>query len=108
MCGDVERNVDEFLFQGSGWIVNRPLYMEAEFTQCKPLSGRGCGLHSAIYMRNMGITYATDVIDDNGNCFYYAIAASFLGRKANLLDLKKFISEELVLLDKVNYFSINF
>ena len=31
--GDMERNLDEFLYQGSGWVISQPLFMDAEVVE---------------------------------------------------------------------------
>lgn len=80
-CGDVERNVREFLFQGSGWIVKRPMFMEAEVVQCYPLAGKSCRLHVATFVRNQGIVPTALSEANDGMCFYYAVAAHFLPEK---------------------------
>lgn len=101
VCGDFERNVDEFLFQGSGWVVHKPLYIDAEFSECRPLAGAGCGLHLATYLRGTGVGNTTVINDENEECFYFAVAASFLGTNANVSELKDFIQQNLVKLSKV-------
>ncbi len=83
--GDIERNLDEFLYQGSGWIVSRPLFMDAEIVRVRPLSGGGaCGLHFTEYRRGKGIV--TDISSgineeeekDDGLCFYKAVSSHLI------------------------------
>jgi hypothetical protein len=95
VMGDVERNVDEFLFQGSGWIVSRPLFMEAEVVQCLPLTGRSCGLHVAVYTRGKGVVPAKLGEADDGMCFYYAVASHFCGPSATDSELAGFLFDEV-------------
>ena len=53
--------------------------LEAEVARCKPLYGRGCGLHTSKFMRQSGITNLVEESHpDNGHCFYYAVAAAIL------------------------------
>jgi hypothetical protein len=99
VCGDVERNVDEFLMQGSGWVVHRPIYMEAEVVQCLPLHGGRCGFHEVKYERKSGITPLAPLgrsPPDDGMCFYYAIAAHFSDPEADLQRLANFSLRHVV------------
>ena len=105
VCGDIERNVDEFLFQGSGWMVSRPTHMEAEVVQCRPLRGALgglCDLHlvSARQKDKRGKKKQLPVLDEkgvkDGGCFFLAIAKHFLGEYATDEELAEFVKEELV------------
>ena len=99
VCGDVDRNVEEFLYQGSGWMVGRPLYLEAEVVECLPLRGAGgggdgtCGLHLAQYRRMRGVMpqEVASPGEEDGQCFFYAIARHFCGEGAPTAYLKSFI-----------------
>ena len=92
VLGDMERNVDEFLFQGSGWIVNRPLHLDAEVVRCLPLRGGQCGPHTVRYEKMVGIK-TSDVVDgEDGRCFYYAVAQHLMGKeKRSERVLRRFI-----------------
>ncbi len=100
VCGDIERNVDEFLFQGSGWIVSKPAYLEAEVVQCRPLRGAlgSCDVHLASERvkkkKELCVTDEMGVKD--GGCFFLAIAKHFLGDGAGKEELRRFVEEELV------------
>lgn len=88
--GDMERNLDEFIYQGSGWIIVRPLFMDAEVVRIQPLSGGGeCGLHFTEYKRNYGIfnNTKTGIQDekDDGLCFYHAVATYLRERELSYL-----------------------
>ncbi len=99
--GDMERNLDEFLYQGSGWIVSQPLFLDAEVVQVAPMAGSGgCEMHEVEFLRGKGINIVTRTgIDNNGEdsyCLYKAVAhhlkknvalASHLLDGDNLLDL---------------------
>ena len=82
--GDMERNVDEFLYQGSGWLVSQPLFIDAEVVEVSPLSGSGgCDMHTADYLRNKkGLNIATSRgIDEEGAdayCLYKAVAQQLI------------------------------
>ena len=102
VCGDIERNVDEFLFQGSGWIVNKPMYLEAEIVQCRPLAGGlgFCKLHLTTDDRR---GKKTDFVKQDGEikdggCFFLAVAAHFLIGEKPLeeKELRDFVRDELV------------
>ncbi len=91
--GDVERNVDEFLYQGSGWIVVRPVFLDAELVRVRPLAGGGpCGLHFTEYKRGQGIV--TDISSgvnedgDDGLCFYKAVATHLIEQENSYLTEK--------------------
>ena len=93
--GDIERNVEEFLHQGSGWIAGPPVMIQAEVTKCKPLYGKGCGLHTSKYIRNEGITNVVqDSMPDDGLCFYYAIASGILGKDCTKEDMLHFMEKK--------------
>ncbi len=90
--GDIERNLDEFLYQGSGWIVIRPMFVDAEIVRVRPLSGGGaCGLHFTTFKRGKGIYTDTtsglneDEEKDDGLCFYRAVSTHLLEEEANYL-----------------------
>ena len=93
-CGDIERNVDEFTFRGSGWFVRRPLYLESEVVQCEPLSG-ACGLHVVSWKHGRGIEPTVDRLMEKGNCFYLAVASFFCGQSATKTELEDFVKHQL-------------
>lgn len=94
--GDMERAVDEFLFMGSGWIVSHPMYIDAEIVQCLPLHGRGgCSQHSVNYERGKGITPKIARGEDDGMCFFLAVAAHFCPKEATQVALRNFIKESM-------------
>jgi hypothetical protein len=106
---DFEKHVDEFLFQGSGWVVERPVYLEAEVVQCKPLRGAGgCNLHVAQYKRKKGVM-PTNIPEEEGEeaanhgmCFYLAVAAGIMGEQtADTQDLRIYIQNRMVLDERV-------
>ncbi len=108
VCGDIDSNVTEFLFQGSGWMVSRPTHLEAEVVQCLPLRGGSgyCKLHVAsdrkprkkgelcIIDRGQGV--------GDGGCFHLAVARHFLGHdeKVSEQQLEDFVKEDLVVPEK--------
>ena len=100
VLGDIERAVDEFLHQSSGWMVLSPYHLDAEVVFCLPLHGRSCRLHRVRYQRGKGITpvYSKDDLAEDGMCFYYAVVSHFLPRDASFEQMRKFLLENLVLL----------
>ncbi len=100
LCGgDIERNVSEFLHQGSGWIVAGPLFMEVEVAECAPLAGgaMGCVLHMAKYGRCRGI-HSTHPFGDtltNFDCFYYAVARHFNPHASTMSQLTEWLDGHL-------------
>ncbi len=115
--GDIERHVDEFLYQGSGWVVEKPLYLEVELAQCKVLRGSAsCGFHLVNYRRYRGVV-PTNITDesarrkkkeeeeeeeerDDGMCFYLAVASHFLPNAASRAELREFVEKKFVLPEK--------
>lgn len=80
--GDFERNVDEFLHQGSGWVVNRPDFLDVIVAACRPMSGGSCNLHVANWGRKVGpVVENFDEKTDDGGCFYEAVVAHFQVRR---------------------------
>ena len=102
MCGDIERSVDEFLYCGSGWVVTRPVYLDAHVGECDPLAGSGgCGLHTTfgsdswrktgLVPTNLPPAGKEELMTDKGLCFYYAVAAGIMGPNVLKEDLDYFI-----------------
>jgi hypothetical protein len=90
--GDIERGVEEFVFRGSGWVVDAPLFVDLRASVCSPLSGSGCDLHVACYAKKRGIVFDLNSVKltgmkQTGYCLYYALAAHFVGdRDAEMLE----------------------
>ena len=89
--GDMERNLDEFLYQGSGWVISQPLFMDAEVVEIAPLSGSGdCDVHTADYLRKKDgliIDTSQGVSTEGGDayCLYKAVAHYLTKHEAPLL-----------------------
>ncbi len=77
---DVESKVLCFLNQGSGWVVNKPLYLDAHLCEYIPLRGHSCFMHPVTYVRNKGIEVDQKSMTESndGACFYYAVAYHFM------------------------------
>lgn len=92
--GDVERNVEQFLFQGSGWCLDRPVFLDAEVAQCNALSGTaGCGLHIAARVRGkQGLDFSNLAPDGSGMCFFFAVARGVLGASATAGEMREFVA----------------
>lgn len=106
ILGDIDRNVGEFLFQGSGWIVSRPLFIDGDFSRCRPLAG-GANLctHSAKWVRQGGIQYSNADAADDGKCFYRGVANAILDNyyptaESSETDVERFVNSQLTLLPK--------
>jgi hypothetical protein len=90
--GDIERSVEEFVFRGSGWVVDAPLFVDVRASACSPLSGSGCDLHVAYHAKKVGLVVDLNSVKltgpkQMGYCLYYALAAHFVGdRDAEMLD----------------------
>ena len=105
--GDIERTVDEFLYQGSGWRIMGPLFFDVQTLECPPLAGGGggggggerreggCGIHVAKVVKKKGITVDEDTLNREGNldgkCIYYAIASHFVRTRGGG-DLDQFVT----------------
>ena len=95
---DIDRNIAEFLFQGSGWKVLRPFMLDAELVQVRLLSGGSGGssknLHVASYARRLGIIPCelSAKMEDDGFCFYAAVAAGVLGTSVSYNVLEKWFT----------------
>jgi hypothetical protein len=94
VVGDIERAADEFISQGSGWIIHRPMFLDAEVVQCLPMQGGSCGVHIAGYLRGKGVMPVVINKADDGMCFYYAVASHF-ERSGDEKKLQKFIREQV-------------
>ena len=94
--GDMEKAVDEFIHMGSGWIVSHPMHIDAEIVQCLPLHGKGgCTQHSVNYERKKGITPKIGRGEDDGMCFFLAVASYFCQEGAADSILRIFIRDIL-------------
>lgn len=98
--GDIDRSVMEFLNQGSGWIVDRGIFIDAEISKCEPLRGQAdhgeAELHEMEYLRGAGLHAHIEAHDSTaGECFYKAIASFFLGSGAGKEALDDFIAENI-------------
>ncbi len=83
-----------FLAAGSGWKILRPFFMDAELVEVSALNGSGQGLHVACYARKRGLVpdEESHVLDDDGFCFYAAVAAGVLGAHSSLPELQAWYS----------------
>ena len=102
--GDIERNVSEFLYMGSGWIMSKPLSIDVEVMRCEPLYGEGgCSKHIVKFLRNGGISPIINQLEEDNNdglCFYNAIATGMCGGKnATKKMIRRFLKEKLNLHD---------
>lgn len=94
----MDRNIAEFLFQGSGWKVLRPFMLDAELVEVRPLAGGVGGgeknLHVASYVRQQGIMpcEVSSKVEDDGFCFYAAVAAAVLGTSSLYGELEQWFA----------------
>jgi hypothetical protein len=86
----IELTVAEFIYQGSGWRVLGPHYVDVTICECYPLEGgSGCGPHVASMQRKRGLTIEADentAHNDDGACLYRAIASYFCGKDVDKID----------------------
>lgn len=85
---------DDFVNNGSGWILNDILYLDVQIGNCAPLTGN-CSKLTILYKREMKkISFKKVSKKDDNKCFLYAIAYYF--KKTENMDiLNKFIKEKL-------------
>ena len=97
MLMKIEAHFDDFLQNGSGFVLTESLYFEVELLQCVPLNG-SCELHTVKYdkpSRSQKISNVEFSPDSGQNrCFYYAIARHFLDSDSNKA-LSLFVEEQL-------------
>ena len=96
ICGDIEQHINDYLNQGSGWVMEEPCYLDALAVQCVDMSGSACFLHPVSFRRKKGVDVdARSMIGANdGMCFYYAVAYHFM-RTVDKTKLDTFIREKL-------------
>ncbi len=111
LLGDIEENVSEFLFQGSGWIVNQTPYYEIEVAQCHPLGGKSknapelraalgdpvCRTHAEAWKKDRGVHLKNLPDDGDGFCFFYAVANGILGVNATESEVNRLVREQMVI-----------
>jgi predicted RNA-binding Zn-ribbon protein involved in translation (DUF1610 family) len=74
----INKTIDEFLNNGSGWILNAVFKTDLQMAKCTPLSG-SCGWNQ------LSVGKLTDIqklqMNGYGNheCFFYAVARYFVG-----------------------------
>ena len=113
--GDIERTVGEFLYQGSGWRILAPHFVDVYLSECLPLEGgTNCGPHKASYQRRKGLVVDYDAEgdhssqQDDGTCFYNAIAQYFCPSGSTRQQIGDFVKERgypaghFVSLDKID------
>ena len=86
---------DDFVENGSGWVLADCLFFDIEFAECAPLGG-SCSLHKAVY-KAKGVQIKESErkeVMDGERCFYQAIAAFFTG-KEDVCSLEVFIKEQV-------------
>lgn len=85
---EIDARIANFVSRGSGWIVRKPLYLEASCTRVALLYGQNgtektqsaemncCELHTMQHQRNHGLAPSHNgPIGDGGICFFLAVAA---------------------------------
>jgi predicted Fe-S protein YdhL (DUF1289 family) len=86
----IEHTVAEFIYQGSGWRVYGPHFLDVTVCECYPLEGGSqCGPHVASFQKGKGLTVDADQNishSDDGACLYRAIASYFCGKDVDRID----------------------
>ena len=102
---EIESHSEQFSVNGSGWVLDRVLYLDIEIGQCYQLSG-SCTLHQLLdqrgsndvlqVQRNDAWPITEPEVFNDGECFFYAVAAYFCEKNASVETLNAFISTHLV------------
>ena len=91
-CQDYCRQrVDDFIENGSGWVLNEVLATDIELGTCRALNG-ACDLLSLTNLRSFRKAKSCDRLQ---NCFYEAVAYSFVKTK-NKKVIQRFMQEKLI------------
>ena len=92
----IANTFDDFVENGSGWVLVDCLALDVNVAECASLNG-SCPLHNVIY-KDKGVhivsTEARNV--SKGRCFFHAIACHFLNGETRVEKLEEFIESELV------------
>ena len=105
----VESNAEQFNANGSGWVLQRMLYVDIEMGKCFQLSG-SCSLHEIITCKGLKNSESASTMEihkddewpstdmethNDGRCFYLAIASYFLNDRKDKQTIEKYISENI-------------
>jgi hypothetical protein len=90
--GLFHKNVDEFIMNGSNYILNGVFKTQIDFARCKSLSG-SCGLLSVRSCNDLG-RLPNPTSPDN-KCFFYAVAQAFT-KTESIIDAITFMQNNLV------------
>ena len=90
----IEQTVDDFLQNGSGWVVNAVFRCDVEIAKCRPLTG-SCGsgqlsIETSREVKSLKVLQRIDGVEVDGRCFLYAVARYFVGRD-DLAEVKAFV-----------------
>ena len=90
---------DDFVENGSGWVLVDCIHFDIEIGQCAALGG-SCQMHSVEYKKNKIVIDRGEknkkVGEMDGNrCFFLAIASHFLPEEKCVNDLERFIASEI-------------
>ncbi len=89
---------DDFVENGSGWVLVDCLSFDVGVGQCASLSG-SCDLHAVVYKKqSVDVTTPQELScsQDGQRCFYLAIAAYFLpDKKACKMSLESFVAAQI-------------
>ena len=83
MLATMLNTFDDFLKNGSGWVLVDCLHFDVSVAECAPLvaggEGDGCGSHVVTYRKDTGFCYENIESEDSETqrCFYHAIAMYF-------------------------------
>mgnify|MGYP001791523390 CR=1 FL=1 len=91
--GDIMRHAEDFVRNGSNWVLREVLELRTEFASTQPLNG-ACGFSTVSKMGDIKRNLV-DGDETKTECFYLAIAFHFV-RKTDVAVLKRFVEENLV------------
>jgi hypothetical protein len=87
-----QTNCEDFISNGSNWVISAVYRTEIEFAKCAPLSG-SCGLLSINTADDLKKIPIPNEQSDN-RCFFYAVAQNFTG-SADFNKITAFVNDNL-------------
>lgn len=88
-----QNRIDDFIENGSGWVLDEILYSDIEIGGCPPLNG-SCNQVSIKYLKSLQRIKPTSV-DTKYNCFFEAVAFHFKKTQKKRI-LNQFINDSLI------------
>jgi hypothetical protein len=87
----IQNRIDDFLNNGSGWVLDEVLYSDLELGSCKPIKG-GCNSIAIKFVKNLKHVKPVSSAQD---CFFQAVAYHFV-KNSQPKKLRRFIKRKMV------------